>query len=216
MSRADKKVSSVSRDWEPSRRIDGTIEISVRYFHENGRIASNCVAPEVYADLFLSNRLMWQVEGKERPEHNPTLEELADILERHQQADSAAQTTAWSAHLDRALGEPGVPRAQKQLPELSPEEEARRAVAVRNAGRGRHAGLSRAEKMAAFRSASKNLKARGFHFSVGSLVTEVLNDEAMAGRISFDSLKTFAYTQFTAEEEKELGFVKRKKRAGRR
>ncbi len=65
--------------WEPRRRMDGTVEVSVNFFHENGRYVSDGVTLERYIELFDKKRLMWQMEGLERPEHNP-LREAAELL----------------------------------------------------------------------------------------------------------------------------------------
>lgn len=67
--------------WEPRRRRDRTVEVSVNCFHENGRYALEVVTLERYIELFDKKLLMWQAEGLERPEHNPPLEAVEMFLE---------------------------------------------------------------------------------------------------------------------------------------
>ena len=67
--------------WEPRRRMDGTVEVSVNYFHENGRYALDVVSLKRYIELFDRGLLMWQREGLGRPEHNPPPEAVEMFLE---------------------------------------------------------------------------------------------------------------------------------------
>lgn len=67
--------------WEPRRSMDGVVEVSVNYFHDNGRYALDVVTLDRYIELFDKKLLMWQAEGLERPEHNPSLEAVELFLE---------------------------------------------------------------------------------------------------------------------------------------
>lgn len=87
--------------WEPTRRADGSVEISANYEHDNGRLVFECVSLERYRALLVRGALKWQLKGLPRPEHNPTLERTDELIRREQERRAQADDRGiWSASID--------------------------------------------------------------------------------------------------------------------
>lgn len=71
--------------WEPHIGIDQRYQISVSYRHDNGRYTSGAVTLERYVELLDAALLKWQLEkGLERPEHNPTREQIPALKQKEE------------------------------------------------------------------------------------------------------------------------------------
>lgn len=95
--------------WEPNRNATGNVEISVNYLHANGRMTFDCVGLSQYRELLVGEKLDWQVKGRSRPSHHPSLEVLDAFVEQENQRRETP-ASGFSPALDEALRQPGAPR----------------------------------------------------------------------------------------------------------
>lgn len=117
-------MQGTAPSWEPQRRPDGNVEISVNYFDDKtGRMALGCVSLVEYLRLWRENRLKFQHLGVEKPEHLPTPEAIAEFM-AHERGNIPA-SRPFSPAADRMiLGYTNKfqPRQNKRKETSMPEE----------------------------------------------------------------------------------------------
>ena len=74
------KLDQAPTGWEPHRGVDGKIQISVRYYDRNGRVASGGADLRRYLELLGAKALKWQRDKEPCPDYNPTRERAAELL----------------------------------------------------------------------------------------------------------------------------------------
>lgn len=104
--------------WEPHRRPDGNIEISVHFEHANGRMTFGCVSLLQYLRLFDAGKLNFQVTpGKSRPEHNPTREEALAFLDSETARAEGYDTPSLPPVAEEAEREPELQKDPEEVVE---------------------------------------------------------------------------------------------------
>lgn len=104
-------------EWQPEWRHDGSVEISVNYYHENGRRTFDSVSLAKYLELLRSGALVWQQDRKPRPEHNPTEERTLALLEEQKSRRAHDQSFAHQNGILRsAVRNTGRPRVSFEDP----------------------------------------------------------------------------------------------------
>lgn len=74
--------SSVEADepWQPSRGVNGKVEIGINYLHPTGRMTFDAVSPEKYLELWSAFLLKHQQNNSPKPRHLPEPSEVRDFL----------------------------------------------------------------------------------------------------------------------------------------
>lgn len=211
-------VSPAAPSWEPHYNVAGIVEISVNFFHENGRYVLDCVGLERYIDLFSKKLLKWQQKDWERPEHNPTPEMITAYVrarealslqeEQRRRAEEQAeweeqariralkiriQPTVLPARTPAPPPEVAVPRrVYAALAPASVPVHHRPIPVVGQRGRQR---MDRSAKLKILRDLAAKLKAERARVNVGILARVATNRGGpLEGKTQETSLNTFLYT----------------------
>mgnify|MGYP003393337274 CR=1 FL=1 len=103
--------------WRPQRRFDGSVEIYVNFYHPvTMRITSRSLTPQEYLAMWDESALQFQKEGKSKPEHLPTREQVEEFLAVPQESTPKASVRTVQPTVMQRMRPAVLPTVRSRIP----------------------------------------------------------------------------------------------------